>query len=53
MTTQALYDMKLVDSVMRESQRLNPPFLGEYVHLACDSSTMLTSPQQTHSDDTL
>lgn len=28
MTTQALYDMKLVDSVMRESQRLNHPFLG-------------------------
>ncbi|KAK7755681.1 hypothetical protein SLS62_002292 [Diatrype stigma] len=26
MTTKALFDMKLTDSVMRESQRLNPPF---------------------------
>lgn len=41
MTTQALYDMKLVDSVMRESQRLNPPFLGDYVHLASNSSSIL------------
>ena len=28
MTTKALFDMKLMDSVMRESQRLNPPFSG-------------------------
>ncbi|KAK3374752.1 cytochrome P450 [Podospora didyma] len=30
MTTQALNDMKLVDSVMRESQRLNPPFIDAF-----------------------
>ncbi len=29
MTTNALFNMKLVDSVMRESQRLNPPFIGK------------------------
>ncbi|RYP88811.1 hypothetical protein DL769_000225 [Monosporascus sp. CRB-8-3] len=28
MTTKALFEMKLTDSVMRESQRLNPPFSG-------------------------
>ncbi len=29
MTTNALFNMKLMDSVMRESQRLHPPFIGE------------------------
>jgi hypothetical protein len=29
MTTNALFHMKLVDSVMREAQRLSPPFLGK------------------------
>ena len=28
MTTKALFEMKLTDSVMRESQRLNLPFSG-------------------------
>ena len=29
MTTQALFRMKLLDSVMRESQRVNPLNMGE------------------------
>ncbi len=29
MTTNALFNMKLMDSIMRESQRLNPPLVGE------------------------
>lgn len=28
MTTQALFNMKLLDSFMRESQRFTPPFVG-------------------------
>lgn len=30
MSTNALFNMKLVDSVMRESQRMNPPFLDSF-----------------------
>ncbi|CAK7235002.1 hypothetical protein SBRCBS47491_009142 [Sporothrix bragantina] len=30
MSTHALFNMKLVDSVMRESQRMNPPFLDSF-----------------------
>lgn len=30
MTVKALFDMKLMDSVMNESQRLNPAFLCKY-----------------------
>lgn len=30
MTTQALFQMKLLDSVMRESQRMHPPNVGKY-----------------------
>lgn len=29
MTTAALFDMKLLDSFMRESQRFTPPFVGK------------------------
>ncbi len=30
MSTKSLFNMKLVDSVMRESQRMNPPFLDSF-----------------------
>lgn len=30
MTTQALFQMKFLDSVMKESQRMNPGNLGEF-----------------------
>ncbi|KAK3369720.1 ent-kaurene oxidase [Lasiosphaeria ovina] len=40
MTTQALYDMKLVDSVMRESQRLNPPFIDAFRRYAMQPITL-------------
>lgn len=29
MTSQALFNMKLLDSFMRESQRFTPPFVGK------------------------
>lgn len=29
MTSQALFNMKLLDSFMRESQRFTPPFTGQ------------------------
>lgn len=31
MTSQALFNMKLLDSVMRESQRFTPPFVGMFL----------------------
>lgn len=40
MTSQALFNMKLLDSFMRESQRFSPPFVGR--------STLTTAPPPSH-----
>lgn len=45
MTTHALFNMKLVDSVMRESQRLNPPFLDAFRRYTLKPVTL---PDGTH-----
>lgn len=41
MTSQALFNMKLLDSFMRESQRFTPPFVGKWsiltTHSACSA----------------
>ncbi|OAA57981.1 ent-kaurene oxidase [Niveomyces insectorum RCEF 264] len=40
LTTQALFNLKLVDSVMRESQRMNPPFLDSFRRFTLKALTL-------------
>lgn len=45
MTSSALFNMKLLDSVMRESQRFSPPFTGRSItpeqDTLCSSSAVM------------
>lgn len=53
MTTQALDDIKLIDSVMRELQGLNPLFVGESGPFLANLSNIPIKFKQIRSDDTL
>lgn len=40
MTTQALFDMKMLDSVMKESQRINPGSLNRFLRYVAKPVTL-------------